>query len=91
MARLPRYLPYEATVEVTSRTFHSTFLLTPSDHVNKIIEGVLARASERFDVDVHYYVFLSNHYHLTATPKDQKELSGFMSYINSLSRSERAS
>jgi hypothetical protein len=59
MPRKPRYLPNGATVEVTCRTLHSKFLLRPSPLVNNIIHGVLGRAQERYEVEVHLHCFMS--------------------------------
>jgi len=70
-------------VEVTCRTIHGRLLLRPSGELNRRIVGVLARAARRYEVGVCAFVFLSNHCHLLLRPKDARELSAFMNYVNS--------
>lgn len=70
-------------VEVTSRTVHGRFLLKPSRELRPIVIGVLARAASLFPVDIHAFVFLSNHYHLLLSVDDARRLSQFMNYLNS--------
>jgi REP element-mobilizing transposase RayT len=48
-----------------------------------LIVGVLARAVERFDVNVFGLCFMSNHYHLLLSSKDAASLASFMQYIDS--------
>lgn len=79
----PRYLPEGALVEVTVRVLHSLFLLRPSPSVNQIVRGVFARAQERYGVEVHAFNAMSNHMHLLLSPGNQRDLSGFMRYVNS--------
>ncbi len=79
----PRYLPEGALVEVTVRTLHSLFLLRPSPTLNDIVLGVLARAQERFAVEIHAFCVLSNHLHLLLSPGTQRDLSAFMQFVNS--------
>ncbi len=65
---------------VTNRTFQSRLLLTPSPYVNNLVGGVLARALTRYDVTVHAFVFLSNHFHLVVSSATGA-LSEFMGYV----------
>lgn len=58
-------------------------LLRPSPVLNEITLGVLARAARFYGVEVHAYVFLSNHYHLLASVSDAQQLAAFMTYLNS--------
>jgi REP element-mobilizing transposase RayT len=84
MGNQPRYLSPECTlVEVTQRTFQGRFLLKPSRPLNDLIVGALARAADRFPVDVVYPAFLSNHFHLLLRSETQKALSDFMEYFTS--------
>lgn len=73
----------KATVEVTARTLQARFLLRPDSHVNSIIHGVLARGKERFRVEIHGHVALSNHIHLLLSVQSVKQLSRFMQYVMS--------
>ena len=73
----------KATVEITARTLQARFLLRPDSHVNSIINGVLARGKERFGVEIHADVALSNHLHLMLSVTAVKQLSRFMQYVMS--------
>jgi REP element-mobilizing transposase RayT len=73
----------KAVVEVTVRTVHSRFLLLPSTLVNATILGVLARAQERYGIEVCAYAFLANHGHLYLVVSSTRQLSRFMRYLNS--------
>ena len=69
-------------VELTSRTQHGRFLMRPSEEVNDLILGVLGRAQAIYDVTLHVFIFLSNHYHLLATMQCAEQMSLFMGYLN---------
>ena len=84
MSRRLRFLPYEKTlVEVTTRTLQGRHLLKPSRKLREITLGVLGRAQRLYDVEVHAFVFLSNHYHLLASFRDVQQMSQFCAYLNS--------
>ena len=84
MSRRIRYQPEEWSVFfVTGRCIHSRFLLRPSQRVNALIIGVLARALERLDVKLFGMCFLSNHYHFLLSSKDAATLASFMQYVGS--------
>lgn len=70
----------EATYFVTARTIQSRMLLAPTPQLNAIVGGVLARALERYDVELHGYVVLSNHLHLLCHARNG-QLSRFMQYV----------
>ncbi len=65
---------------VTARTFQGRMLVTPSDQVNEVIGGVLAKAVALSGVELHTFVVVSNHMHLLVTAPAAK-LSGFMQYL----------
>lgn len=69
-------------VEVTARTIQSRFLLKPTRGLREIFVGILARAAERYDVEIHGYAMLSNHFHLLCSPADAQQLAAFMCYVN---------
>ena len=84
MARRLRFIPEGgALVEVTCRTVQGRFLLSPTDDLRPIVLGILARAQRLYSVDVHAFVFLSNHYHLLLSVENARQLSCFMNYLNS--------
>jgi hypothetical protein len=58
MSRRLRYVPEGgALVEVTCRTVHSRFLLRPSQALNEIVLGVLARAQRMYPIRVCFFIF----------------------------------
>jgi len=69
-------------VELTTRTVHGRYLMRPSPKTNDIILGVLGRAQAKYDVDLHAFVFLSNHKHIDATVEDEEQMALFMGYLN---------
>ena len=68
---------------VTRRTTQRSFLLRPSDEVNRAVRYCLALAAERTGVQLHVTAFLSNHYHLVLSDPDAR-LPEFASYFNGL-------
>jgi REP element-mobilizing transposase RayT len=70
-------------VEVTCRTIQGRFLLKPSDELREIVIGTLSRAQRLYPVDIHAFVFMSNHYHLLLSVPDAQQLARFMGYVNS--------
>ena len=84
MTRKIRHCPYPFTLfEVTTRTLQGRLLLTPSRDLNEIILGILGRALFMYPaVQLHCFVFLSNHYHLLLSTPDTQQLSRFVGYLN---------
>lgn len=82
MGNFPRYVPEGVLVEVTTRTLHGRYLLRPSDDLNRVVRGILARATGRYDVGIVDFKVLSNHMHLLLVPRDAEHLAGFMCYLN---------
>jgi len=79
-----RYIVGPTLVEVTTRTLESRFLLTPGSKANALILGVLGKGLDNHPkIELHGYVFLSNHYHLLLTTPDAPTLSSFMRFFNS--------
>ena len=84
MARRLRFIPEGgALVEVTCRTVQGRFLLKPTNELRSIVIGVLARAQKLYPVELHAFVFLSNHYHLLLSVDNALRLARFMNYLNS--------
>jgi REP element-mobilizing transposase RayT len=65
---------------VTVRTLQARMLLTPSDAINGVLGGVLARAAELHSICVYGFVFMSNHVHLLVGAEGNA-LAGFMRYL----------
>ncbi len=83
MSRRLRFVPPGSLVEVTCRTVQGRLLLRPSPILTELTLGVLARAARLYPVQVHGYVFLSNHFHLLLTVANAQRLAAFMNYLNS--------
>ncbi len=81
MARRIRNFEPGTTLEITSRTIQSRFLLKPTKMVTLIILGVLGRATAKYGIHLHGFVFLSNHFHLIVTIPNVESLSLFMNYL----------
>jgi len=83
MARRLRFIPPGSLVEVTCRTVQGRLLLRPTPLLRDLTLGVLARAVRLYPVEVHAFVFLSNHYHLLLSVPSAQRLASFMNYLNS--------
>ncbi len=82
MPRRLRHVPPGLPVEITQRTLQGRLLLTPTPELCRIIHGILGRAQQLFDMTIHAFIFLSNHYHLILSPKDARQLARFMGYVS---------
>jgi REP element-mobilizing transposase RayT len=69
-------------VEITSRVQHGRSLLTPSPLVNELILGILGRAQAKYDVLIHAFIFMSNHYHLLLSVLSVLQMSRFVGFVN---------
>ncbi|EDM81053.1 hypothetical protein PPSIR1_25776 [Plesiocystis pacifica SIR-1] len=79
----PRRVLPGRTYLLTRRCLERRFYLRPDPIVSQIFEYLLAVACQRFDIQLHAYVMMSNHYHLVVT--DQLgNLPSFQQYLNSL-------
>ena len=56
-------------------------LLAPSEPLNRLILGAVDRAQRRYGVEVHAFVFLSNHYHVLISVRDVEQMSRFVGYF----------
>ncbi len=70
-------------VEITCRTLQGRYLLKPSPAVNDMVLGILGRAQRLYPVEIHAFVFMSNHYHLLISVPDARRMAEFMRYFNS--------
>lgn len=83
MPRRIRFFPPASLVEVTCRTIQGRLLLQPTPLVRDMTLGVLARAARLYPVQIHAFVFLSNHFHLLLTVPSAHRLAQFMNFLNS--------
>src|SRR4051812_7999888 len=82
MSRHLRFVPEDgALVEVTCRTIHGRLLLRPSQQLEEIVVGILARAQRTFQVRVCGYCFASNHYHLLLDVDSAQQLAPCMAIL----------
>ncbi|MCH2374811.1 MAG: transposase [Planctomycetes bacterium] len=77
----PRRLLDRSTYLVTRRVLGRQFRLKPSEKVNQILLYCLAYAADSYDIKIHAFCFLSNHYHLVLTDPYAR-LPEFMGWLN---------
>lgn len=65
---------------VTARTTQRRLLLRPSARLNEVVGGVLAKAVQKFGVELYAFAVASNHLHLLVRTVDC-ELSEFMQFL----------
>jgi len=68
---------------ISQRCLLGFFLLRPSKRLNGLIAGVIGKAQAMYPVKVIALAFLSNHYHLILSSRDQEVLSAFMNFVSS--------
>ena len=84
---MPAHLRYQsqtwATHHVVSRCIQGFGFLKPTREVRAITRGVLAYSLEQHQktIELHHYVFLSNHFHLLLSSKSSPDLAEFMCYF----------
>ena len=78
---LPRRIIEGKTYMVTRRCTQRTFLLAPSRHVNQLLEFCMAYAAEKYDVALHAFVVMSNHFHILLTDR-HANLPRFMHWLD---------
>lgn len=79
----PRQVLRGITYLVTRRCSERRFFLRPSKKTNAIFRYVLAVAANRFEIKVHAFCVLSNHFHLVVTDPHAK-LPDFHRYLDAL-------
>ena len=82
MARPLRFVPANALVEVTTRTFQGRLLLKPSPELTEIILGVIGKAQDLYEMTIHAFVVVSNHAHFLLSPSSAGQLAKFMQFVN---------
>jgi REP element-mobilizing transposase RayT len=79
----PRHVVPGASYLVTRRCAQRQFLLRPSRLTNETLAYVLALAATRYDVRLHAFCVLSNHYHLIVTDPHAR-LPAFQQFVDAL-------
>jgi putative transposase len=64
---VPRRVLPGTTLLITRRCLGRMFLLRPSKQINRLIGYILAVAAARYEIQVHCFCVLSNHFHLVIT------------------------
>jgi REP element-mobilizing transposase RayT len=68
---------------VTRRVLRRQLRLRPEESVNEILLYILAVAARKYDIRIHCFQFLSNHFHLVFS-YTRKRLPRFMQYFDGL-------
>ena len=79
----PRQILPATTYLITRRCAQRQFLLKPCTLTNDIFLYLLAVAAQRFDIQVHAFCVLSNHFHLVVTDT-QARLPAFHQFLDAL-------
>ena len=79
----PRQVLRGVTYLVSRRCSERRFLLKPSRLTNEVFLYVLAVAAARYDIQVHAYCVLSNHFHLVVTDPHAR-LPAFHQFLDAL-------
>ena len=80
MARLPRLVVPQALHHVIQRS-HEGILLFRDNEDHTVFLNWLAQAAKQFQVAIHAYILMPDHFHLLLTPSDEQGLSKFMQWI----------
>ena len=79
MPRKPRILTRaNAGVEVLNRALQGRYLIKPGEDLNPRIIGALAKAREKYPVDIYSGVFMSSHWHGYFAAETVQVLSSFV-------------
>ena len=73
--------PRQVTAEITQVTIQFRSLLRPGERLNSLIVGALAKAQKRYPIQIHGFVFLSQHFHILATFQDAQRMADFMRHF----------
>jgi len=73
------YLPNKVCF-LTSR-IEQGLPLVAAEHVKLILEGILARATEKFDITLCHHSWMGNHFHMLVVVRDPEAVSGFLCFV----------
>ena len=84
---MPAHLRFQsknwATHHIVSRCIQGFGFLKPSRKIRAITRGVLAYSLDQHQetIELHHYVFLSNHFHLLLSAQSSPDMAEFMCYF----------
>ncbi len=81
--------PGGSRFEITTRALQSRYLIPTGERFRSIAVGIMARAKERYPVELYAFGGLSSHLHLLLGADDVDQLAGFMGFVNSGSLGKR--
>ena len=82
MSTIPRYLPPgKFLADITQRCLLGHYLLKPGKRLNLLVAGVVAKALEKYPVELIGLAVPSNHYHALVAGNSQEDLSAFMNFV----------
>lgn len=55
--------------------------LVAAEHVKLILEGILARATEKYDVTLCHHSWMGNHFHMLTVVRDPEAVSRFLCFV----------
>ena len=76
----PKLLLPNSVILVTTRT-EDGLPFPPQEHIKTILEGILATATSRYDLDLCHYVWMSNHFHMLMVVRNPEEVPACLRYI----------
>lgn len=82
MGRLPRLVKPNSMYEIVVRTVLGRRLFRPVPETTKAVLDILGRGLALFAVQLHAFIYLSNHLHLLATFFGGEQMRGFMRHLN---------
>lgn len=65
---------------ITSRTECGLYFL-PTEFMNILLEGIIAKAANEYEVDICHYYWTMNHFHMILIPREVEALPKFVKYI----------
>lgn len=80
MARLPRYTPANIPQHIIQRGNNRQICFTANADLG-IYASYLAEGARKYGVDIHGWVFMTNHVHLLATPHEDDAISKMMQFL----------
>ena len=83
MPRRPRYCPAHFPVHVIQRGINRQICFTCDSDIAAYAYW-LAQGAQKYDVQIHGWVFMTNHVHLLLTPRGDTAVSGLMQFLGRL-------